>query len=264
MTVSASDLSTYLGATVDEDRAQLLVDLATNCASRSSARCRTGRMRSCSTWPRAYSNPSNAQTQGAGPFPITYGAVGGGLWLTRQNKATLRRLAGSGGAFTIDTMPATAGTGLPWWDTVQPRHVSGTDPGRRSPDGAARGLPAARLGHCRNRCSGGQRRSVRSGRVSQSVGFPAHGLAGRGRGQAEEGDRLTLNIDYHGLGELLKSLEMQEAMRKKAEQIAGRGGRHRSSRGPGVRPAFGRVQVVLSRRVRGAAQDHGSRLRTGD
>jgi hypothetical protein len=44
------------------------------------------------------------------------GSAPGGLWLTRQDKATLRRLAGSGGAFTIDTLPASAGTMLPPWE----------------------------------------------------------------------------------------------------------------------------------------------------
>ena len=48
----------------------------------------------------------------------TKGSGNGGLWLTRQNKTTLRRLAGQGGAFTIDTMPATAGQSLPWWDVA--------------------------------------------------------------------------------------------------------------------------------------------------
>jgi hypothetical protein len=118
MTVSASDLSTYLGATVDGDRAQLLVDLATQlCESIVSPLPDGADSVVLDVACRAYSNPGNVASQGAGPFPITYGAVGGGLWLTRQNKATLRRLAGSGGAFTIDTMPATAGTGLPWWET---------------------------------------------------------------------------------------------------------------------------------------------------
>jgi hypothetical protein len=44
------------------------------------------------------------------------GGAPGGLWLTRQNKNALRRLSGSGGAFTVDTLPSTAGTMLPPWE----------------------------------------------------------------------------------------------------------------------------------------------------
>jgi hypothetical protein len=40
---------------------------------------------------RAYSNPSNVQTQATGPYSATFGALGGGLWLTRQNKAAAGR-----------------------------------------------------------------------------------------------------------------------------------------------------------------------------
>jgi hypothetical protein len=128
VTVTPTDLGTYLGATVDADRGQLLIDLAVQL-------CKSIVVDSTGNLPdgadavvldvatRAYSNPTNVTSQGAGPFPVSYGAVGGGLWLTRQNKATLRRLAGSGGAFTIDTLPTTAGVGLPPWE----RNVWGFD-----------------------------------------------------------------------------------------------------------------------------------------
>jgi hypothetical protein len=117
VTINPIDLGTYLGADVDQDRAQLLIDLAEQlCESVVSPLPDGSDAVILDVATRAYSNPSNAQTQGAGPFTAGFGAVSGGLWLTRQNKATLRRLAGSGGAFTIETMPATAGTGLPVWD----------------------------------------------------------------------------------------------------------------------------------------------------
>jgi len=66
---------------------------------------------------RAWVNPTNAQTEGTGPYHVGWGPVSGGLWLTRQNRATLRGLAHSGGAFTVDMLPATAGQSLPWWDS---------------------------------------------------------------------------------------------------------------------------------------------------
>jgi hypothetical protein len=69
---------------------------------------------------RAFTNPANATSEGAGPFPVNWGTISGGLWLTQQNKETLRVLAGRGGAFTISTMPATAGQNLPWWDQNVP------------------------------------------------------------------------------------------------------------------------------------------------
>jgi hypothetical protein len=119
VTVYPEDLGTYLGTTVDEVRAQQLIDLAQQlCESIVTPLPDGADAVVLDVATRAFSNPSNAQTQAAGPFSAAFGAVGGGLWLTRQNKATLRRLSGAGGAFTIDTMPATAGTGLPWWDTA--------------------------------------------------------------------------------------------------------------------------------------------------
>ncbi|MGZ4621461.1 MAG: hypothetical protein ACXVGF_04770 [Blastococcus sp.] len=115
--MTPADLGTYLGATVDDTRAQYLIDKATElCLSVCDPLPTTADAVILDVAARAYSNPGNVTSQGAGPFPVTYGAVGGGLWLTRQNKATLRRLNGGGGAFTIDTMPATAGQNLPWWD----------------------------------------------------------------------------------------------------------------------------------------------------
>lgn len=116
MTVTTADLGTYLAGVLDETRAQLMIDMATQlCQSLVNPLPNGADAVVFDVAVRAYSNPTSIPAQGAGPFSM--GGAAGGLWLTRQNKATLRRLAGSGGAFTIDTMPATAGTGLPWWDT---------------------------------------------------------------------------------------------------------------------------------------------------
>jgi len=112
--VIASDLGTYLGATVDETRADYLIDRAIDlCLSICDPLPATADAVVLDVAARAYLNPGNVASQGAGPFPVSYGA--GGLWLTRQNKATLRRLNGGGGAFTIDTAPATA-PAMPWWE----------------------------------------------------------------------------------------------------------------------------------------------------
>jgi hypothetical protein len=117
VTVTPADLGTYLGSTVDETRADTLLHLAVLlCESICNPLPATADVVVLDVAARAYSNPGNVTSQGAAPFSVNYGAVGGGLWLTRQNKATLRRLNGGGGAFTIDTAPAVA-QALPWWET---------------------------------------------------------------------------------------------------------------------------------------------------
>jgi hypothetical protein len=117
MTVSSSDLGTYLGATVDNTRATYIITQATNlCLSVLNPLPDGSDAVILDVAARAYGNPGNVTQQMTGPFSATYGAVAGGLWLTRQNKATLRRLAGGGGAFTIDTTPDGAGQNLPPWD----------------------------------------------------------------------------------------------------------------------------------------------------
>jgi hypothetical protein len=118
VTVTATDLGTYLGATVDDTRATLILSNATAlCESIVTPLPADSDAVVLDVAARAYGNPSNVTQQSVGPYSANYGPVAGGLWLTRANKATLRRLAGGGGAFTIDTTPAGAGTNLPIWDT---------------------------------------------------------------------------------------------------------------------------------------------------
>ena len=117
MTVTPADLGTYLGVTVDNTRAQYLIDRATDlCTSLVNPLPTGSDAVVLDVAARAYLNPGNAQTQGTGPYSVGFGPVGGGLWLTRQNKATLRRLGGGGGAFSFDTMPSTAAQNIPWWE----------------------------------------------------------------------------------------------------------------------------------------------------
>jgi hypothetical protein len=114
------DLGTYLTGQPlanDDDRALLMISLAVGlCESIVAPLPATADAVVLDVAARAYSNPTNLTSQNALGAGANYGAVSGGLWLTRQNKATLRRLAGSGGAFTIDTAPAVA-QALPWWGT---------------------------------------------------------------------------------------------------------------------------------------------------
>jgi hypothetical protein len=117
VTVSSADLGTYLGFAVDTTRATLILANATAlCLSIIDPLPVGADAVILDVAARAYGNPANVQQQTVGPYSANYGPAGGGLWLTRSNKATLRRLGGGGGAFMIETMPATAGQGLPWWD----------------------------------------------------------------------------------------------------------------------------------------------------
>jgi hypothetical protein len=114
MTVAASDLGTYLALpSIDTGRATYIIGLAVQlCESIVTPLPDGSDAVVLDVAARAFGNPQNVMEISA-----QYGVVAGGLWLTRKNKGTLRRLAGGGGAFTVDTIPATAGQSLPPWDT---------------------------------------------------------------------------------------------------------------------------------------------------
>lgn len=125
MDVSVDEFASYLNnPDLDRDRAQEILDDAHDlCETIIDPLPRNARSVVLDVAERAFANPAPTGTpayyaEGEGPFnDVTPGVSGGGLYLTQENKATLRRLNGSGGAFTIDCLPATAGQGLPWWDT---------------------------------------------------------------------------------------------------------------------------------------------------
>jgi len=59
---------------------------------------------------RAYSNVTSAHQMSLGSAAISFGAQNsntgiGGLYLSKSERATLRRLAGRSGAFSIDLLP---------------------------------------------------------------------------------------------------------------------------------------------------------------
>lgn len=123
MTVAPADLGTYLGATIDTARATYLIDQATKlCQTIVSPLPATADPVVLDVAARAYNNPGNVSSQNVGPYSTSYGATSGGLWLTRQNKSTLRRLAGGSSAFSIDPVdPAAVAAAVallpPWgWD----------------------------------------------------------------------------------------------------------------------------------------------------
>ena len=116
--VTSTDLGTYLGVAVDTDRAtQLIAWAQALCESVVSPLPSGAEPVVLEVAARGYVNPTNFTSATVDSVTANYGAVRGGLWLTKGNKRTLRRLAGGGGAFMIDTMPSTAGQNLPVWDT---------------------------------------------------------------------------------------------------------------------------------------------------
>lgn len=132
--VSTSDLSLYLNdPSIDVPRAQMIINQAI-------ALCETivyplptdpdganqygAQAVVLDVAQRAYSNPTSARSsnlatysENLGPFSDgNPGSIGGGLWLTDNNKSTLRQLAGGGGAFMVDTIAADFVPCLPPWD----------------------------------------------------------------------------------------------------------------------------------------------------
>jgi hypothetical protein len=117
---TAADLGTFLGADVDTARATYLLAQATTLCQSIVSPLPTGADAVVlDVAARAYTNPANVSSQNVGPYSASYGSVGGGLWLTRQNKSTLRRLNGGSSAFSIDPVDpdavATATAALPYW-----------------------------------------------------------------------------------------------------------------------------------------------------
>lgn len=143
MTVGPADLATYLGTEVDETRAAYVIQQALNlCLSMVDLLPQTADPVVLDVAARAYTNPSNVQSQGVGPYNASYGGAGGGLYLTRQNKVTLRRLAGGSAAYSIDPVDpqrvAKAVRGLPFWDWDSVAYASANE---AVPTGAVAGAP---------------------------------------------------------------------------------------------------------------------------
>lgn len=106
-----AELGTYLGVDIDTDRATAVIQLAHDlCESVVSPVPPLAKGVELAVSARAYNNVTSAHQGGIGSAQISYGApnssVGiGGLFLSRSEKATLRRLSGRSGAFSIDQLP---------------------------------------------------------------------------------------------------------------------------------------------------------------
>lgn len=107
--VFPSDLALYLGVdSVDEDRADLLLSLATaECLSIVDPLPDNAKGVILSASARAYTNAQGVQYETVGPYSVQ--RPWAGLYLTKAERAALRRGNGSGGAFSVDPTPADAG-----------------------------------------------------------------------------------------------------------------------------------------------------------
>lgn len=124
-----TDLETFLGlaaGTINQTRATQMITLAQNlCEAIVDPLPATAISVVLPVAARAYANPTGASQAHLGSAAVSFGGTAsgvGGLWLTRAEKANLRRLNGSGTAFSIDTLP----TGV---SAVQLVTVGGTPTG---------------------------------------------------------------------------------------------------------------------------------------
>lgn len=106
--VSPADIDSLLdlGGTINEDRADLLITMAINeCLSWVDPVPDAASNVVMNAAARAYLNPDGVQAETVGPNTVQYGSSMVGVYLTKSEQTTLKRLAGRGGAFGIDTLP---------------------------------------------------------------------------------------------------------------------------------------------------------------
>lgn len=121
---SPSDLATLLGEAVVDERAALALRLAQDkCELFLKPLPITNEARGVvlDIALRAYANITSAHSVGVGTGQVSFGAQNtrsaiGGLYLSRANKAELRLIAGGGGAFSVNLLPANYTPSVPPWD----------------------------------------------------------------------------------------------------------------------------------------------------
>lgn len=98
------DLGIFLNiADIDADRATLILEMAQGlCESIVSPLPVAAKVVVLTVASRSWSNPEGNMTETAGPFTVTRAPA---MYLNKSDKATLRRLSGGSGAFSIDTLP---------------------------------------------------------------------------------------------------------------------------------------------------------------
>jgi len=108
------DLGVYLGDTsLDLERAWLLLQLAHDlCETVVSPVPEFGKGVELAVAARAYTNVTSAHQMSLGSASMSFGSQNsntgiGGLYLSKSERSTLRRLAGRSGAFSVDMLPGT-------------------------------------------------------------------------------------------------------------------------------------------------------------
>lgn len=110
LTVTSDDLAMFFGTPVDEDRADYFLGLAMDLASAivspvpDAARAIVVKVAAS-----GYESPTGRSQELIGPYQISGPA--GGLVMSKADRASLRRLAGGGGAFSIDPLGITGTNG---------------------------------------------------------------------------------------------------------------------------------------------------------
>lgn len=101
---TADDLALYLEIeSINTARAGMLLQMAQDlCESIVTPLPATAKAVVLAVAARPFTNPTGSTQEAVGPYSVQRP---GGLYLSRADKSTLRRLAGGGGAFSIDTMP---------------------------------------------------------------------------------------------------------------------------------------------------------------
>lgn len=109
--VAPSEIATYLGLGIgelDTARAQSLIDMTEALAGAIVSPLLVGaKAVIISAVVRAYTNPLGVTNESVGPYQA--GRPSGGVYLTKGERAALRRSGGGSGAFSYDTLP----TGYP-------------------------------------------------------------------------------------------------------------------------------------------------------
>ncbi len=114
MEVTTEELRLYLGlADIDEERAELLLQQAAALARSIVDPLPDGAQPVVlSMAGRAYVNPQGVQSETIGPYTVQRPQAG--LYMTRDERRSLNRLAGRGGAYTVDPTPPDASP-VPSW-----------------------------------------------------------------------------------------------------------------------------------------------------
>ncbi|GAA0423832.1 hypothetical protein [Streptomyces luteireticuli] len=122
--VEPQHLADFLGQDIQDDRARLII-------AQAEALCRAvvdplpdgASAVVLSVAARAYANPQGIQAETIGPYSVHRPPSQAGLYMTRDERRSLKLMSGRGGAYTVNTTPPGAGPppprpaswDLPWW-----------------------------------------------------------------------------------------------------------------------------------------------------